>query len=387
MADLDPLAVLQPAADKVRDPLSDLTVWQAGMVRNAALHDNTLSFELWFSPRHSRSDRRSIEEAVVSNVMSGPFDGRVTAIARLDKATPSSEPGLTQVDPSRAKPPAPAPPKKTVPGMEGGGMAPHGGPIVKQRLEGVKHIVCVASGKGGVGKSTVSVNLAVALQQLGLSVGLLDADIYGPSLPTMLNVDSRPLADSDQKILPVVAYGVRCLSIGMLVPPHEAIIWRGPMVMGALRQFLQDTRWGDLDVLVVDLPPGTGDAQLSLIQSVDISGAVIVTTPQKVALDDAVRGIAMFHKLEVPLLGVVENMAWYELPDGTRDLVFGEGGGVAVAAKNGTKVLAQIPLQTQLRVSADEGQPAALIDNPTGRAFAAMARSVAADLGLSLGAS
>jgi ATP-binding protein involved in chromosome partitioning len=345
--------------------VSGRSVWLAGMVRQARSESGKLSFEIWFTDKHDKSDRRAIEQAIVENLRAEGFDGDIAPIARLQRSDP-------------APPERPA----TVPGLHAsGGVAPHGGPIHKHALDGVRHIVCVASGKGGVGKSTVAVNLAVALARLGRRVGLLDADIYGPSLPTMLNIDSRPLADADRKILPVLAYGVRCLSVGMLVPSDEAIIWRGPMVMGALRQFLQDTKWGDLDVLVVDLPPGTGDAQLSIIQAVPLAGAVIVTTPQKVALDDAIRGIAMFRKLDVPILGLVENMAWYELPDGTRDHVFGEGGGVAVAEQYGAPVLGQIPLQTRLRASADAGVPAALADDTLGRAFRDLALGVLARLG------
>jgi len=358
----DPLLYLQPAATRVRDPATGRSVWLAGMVRNARSDPDKLTFEIWFSEAHGKADRRAIEQAIVENLRGEGYGGRVVPIARLESAP---------------EPTGSGPPDKGLPGLKGGGgVMPHGGPIALQALPGVRHIVCVASGKGGVGKSTVAVNLAVALARIGQRVGLLDADIYGPSLPTMMNVDARPLADVDKKILPVVAYGVRCLSIGMLVPADQAIIWRGPMVMGALRQFLQDTRWGELDVLVVDLPPGTGDAQLSIIQAVPIAGAVIVTTPQKVALDDAIRGIAMFRKLDVPILGVVENMAWYELPDGTRDHVFGQGGGVAVAREQGAEVLAQIPLRTRLRASGDAGVPAALADDAVGSAFRSLAERV-----------
>jgi ATP-binding protein involved in chromosome partitioning len=306
------------------------------MIRNAQVDDGKLIFDLVFSSGHSRADRRSMEAAVVANLKEVGWDGPILPMARLEAPEPKPEP---------------APAGDAVPGMSGGGMAPHGGAIVKKVLGGVKHIICVASGKGGVGKSTMSVNLAVALRRIGYSVGLMDADIYGPSIPTMLKTEGRPHADSNQKILPVVAHGIRCLSIGMMMPSDQAVIWRGPMVQGALRNFIQDTKWGDLDYLIIDLPPGTGDAQLTLIQSVDLSGAIIVSTPQKVALDDAIRGIAMFNKLNVPLLGLVENMAWYELPNGERDYVFGQGGAVAVAKKYETDVLAQIPLQTRLRAS------------------------------------
>lgn len=368
----NPLAIVQPAATKVRDPVSGRSLWLAGMVREARIEDGALSLELWFNAEHGRLDRRGLEQSLVANIKAQGFAGEVKVIARMQApAQPADAP----------QKPRPTP-KGAVAGMNTpGAVAPHGGAIVKKAPDGVKHIIVVASGKGGVGKSTVSVNLAVGLRRLGLSVGLMDADIYGPSLPTMLGATSRPLADAERKIVPVQAYGIRTLSIGQLVPADQAVIWRGPMIMGALRQFLQDTRWGDLDVLVIDLPPGTGDAQLSLIQSVDITGAVIVTTPQRVALDDAIRGIAMFRQLEVPVLGVVENMAWYELPDGTRDHVFGEGGGVRIAEENDAPLLGQIPLQTRLRDSADRGQPAVLHDDALGQSFMAIASQVAERLG------
>ena len=372
MTEVDPLSLLQPAATRVRDPVSGKSLWLAGMVREGRIEDGALTFELWFTPKHDRMDRKGLEQSMVANVRAGGFKGEVKVIARLESAEKSTE--------APSSPPRPTPRGK-VAGMDTpGAVQPHGGPIHKQRLPGVKHIVCVASGKGGVGKSTVSVNLAVGLRRLGLSVGLLDADVHGPSLPTMLNATSRPLADAEKKIVPVRAYGIQTLSIGQLVPAEQAVIWRGPMVMGALRQFLQDTRWGALDVLVVDLPPGTGDAQLSILQSVEVTGAVVVTTPQQVALDDAIRGIALFRQLEVPVLGVVENMAWYELPDGTKDFVFGEGGGARIARDNDAPLLGQIPLQTRLRDSADRGQPAVLHDDSLGQSLLDIAREVARGL-------
>jgi ATP-binding protein involved in chromosome partitioning len=341
------------------------------MIREARSEPGRLVFQLWFTADHGREDRKNIEQALTENLRGLGYEGQISVIAKLEAPRPSAPPTTESARPA------------PIPGMTGGGgVLPHGGPIVKKTIPGVRHLVAVASGKGGVGKSTITVNLAVGLRRLGYRIGILDADIYGPSMPTMLGVDSRPLADADRKIVPVQVYGLRVLSIGMLVPANEAIIWRGPMVMGALRQFLQDTRWGDLDVLLIDLPPGTGDAQLSLIQSVDLTGAVIVTTPQKVALDDAVRGIAMFRKLEVPLLGLVENMSWYTLPDGTRDPVFGEGGGVRTAAEHDTEVLAQIPLQSQLRASGDAGAPAALRDDEIGSRFMELAKKVAQRLSL-----
>ena len=196
----------------------------------------------------------------------------------------------------------------------------------------IRNAVAIASGKGGVGKSTVAVNMAVVLAQSGARVGLLDADIYGPNVPTMMGVDHLPPAQGD-KLLPAEAYGVKLMSIGFLVKPNQPLIWRGPMLHSAIRQFLTDVDWGELDYLIVDLPPGTGDAALSLAQSLPLSGGVIVTLPQQVSLDDARRGLEMFRQLDVPIFGVVENMSYLELPDGTRMDIFGTGGGERLAQR------------------------------------------------------
>jgi ATP-binding protein involved in chromosome partitioning len=329
-----------------------------------------LCFDLHFTNHHPEPSRIAIRDAVVTHIRQLGFEGEVLAYPR-GPAVPA--PGAPEAPPVKAKGGA-------VPGMNVKGVVPHGGAIEKKALPGVSHIVAVASGKGGVGKSTVSTNLAVALQRQGYKVGLLDLDVYGPSLPMMMNVNSRPMVDADRKIVPVNSYGVKCMSIGLLVPADQAMIWRGPMIMGVLRQFVQDTLWGELDYMIVDLPPGTGDAQLSLVQSVELAGAVIVTTPQPVALADAIRGISMFRKLDVPLLGLVENMAWYELPDGQRDYVFGEDGGKRTAESNETELLGQIPLQTSLRASCDNGIPVALGEGPLADAFEHIAKRVAAQL-------
>jgi ATP-binding protein involved in chromosome partitioning len=362
--ELDPTTLVEPAATRVRDPISNSSVWLANIVRNVRMQDGNLRFDLVFQSGHSRDDRRAIEAALIANLRGLGFEGEVLPFPRLEGSAPAE----------RSKPP--------LPGMDVKGVAPHGGAISKKKLAGVKHVIAVASGKGGVGKSTVSTNLAVALVREGLQVGLVDLDIYGPSLPRMMNVSQRPMVDSENKIIPVNSYGVRCLSTGLLVAEDEAMIWRGPMIMGIIRQFLQDVRWEGLDVLVVDLPPGTGDAQLTLFQAVELSGGIVVTTPQEVALADAIRGITMFRKLDVPFLGIVENMAYYELPDGSKDYVFGEGGGVRTAKRYDTEVLAQLPLRTTLRRSCDQGLPAALGDDATAQAFRALARRVAQKLGL-----
>ncbi len=373
MGDMDPISMLQPAATRVRDPLSGRSVWLAGMVKNPRLKGDDLHYDLVFQAEHTPADREGIAAALVAMLEGLGFEGRAHGLhAGALPARPDDPPSEEAAAPASSDP---------VPGMSGPGMGPHGGPIEMRRLDGVRHIVAVASGKGGVGKSTVSTNLAVALARAGHTVGLLDADIYGPSVPTMMNVWDRPMADHEhQRIIPVVAHGVRCLSMGMLNDPEQAMIWRGPMVMSAVRQFLQQADWAGCDYLIIDLPPGTGDAQLTLIQAVELSGVVIVTTPQKVALADAVRGVSMFQKLEVPLLGLVENMAWYELPDGTRDYVFGADGGKDTAARFETELLGQIPLQTALRESGDAGTPAAAGDGPLADAFGALAARIAEKL-------
>ena len=245
-------------------------------------------------------------------------------------------------------------------------------------LPEVKAIVAVASGKGGVGKSTVAVNLAVALALAGHKVGLLDADIYGPSLPRMLGLSRRPEVKGD-KLQPLEAWGVKCMSIGFLVEEETPMIWRGPMVMGALEQMLGQVNWGALDVLVVDMPPGTGDAQLTMAQRVALTGAVIVSTPQDIALIDARRGVKMFERVNVPVLGLVENMSFYCCPNcGHRADLFGHGGARAEAVRQGTTFLGEVPLVLEVRTASDEGTPivAAAPESDPAKAFRAVAEAV-----------
>jgi ATP-binding protein involved in chromosome partitioning len=249
-------------------------------------------------------------------------------------------------------------------------------------LPDVKAIVAVASGKGGVGKSTVAVNLAVALALAGHNVGLLDADIYGPSLPRMLGLSRRPEVKGD-KLQPLEAWGVKCMSIGFLVEEETPMIWRGPMVMGALEQMLGQVSWGALDLLVVDMPPGTGDAQLTMAQRVALTGAVIVSTPQDIALIDARRGVKMFERVNVPVLGLVENMSFYCCPAcGHRADLFGHGGARAEAVRQGTTFLGEIPLVLEVRTASDEGTPivAAAPESDPAKAFRAVAEAVWAKL-------
>ena len=249
-------------------------------------------------------------------------------------------------------------------------------------IKGVKNTIAVASGKGGVGKSTVAVNLAVALAEAGAAVGLLDTDVYGPSIPLMMGRHDKPLMRNG-KIVPLEAHGVKIMSIGFILDPEKALIWRGPLVAQLINQFLNDVDWGDLDYLVMDLPPGTGDVQLTLVQKIPIAGAVIVTTPQEVALADAIKGLKMFQEVKTPVLGIVENMSGFLC--GTCDTlhrIFGEGGGRRVAAEYGVPFLGEVPITTAVREGGDEGRPvvAADPDSVTAGAFRHVAERVAAQL-------
>jgi ATP-binding protein involved in chromosome partitioning len=232
-------------------------------------------------------------------------------------------------------------------------------PMSKQsEIPGVAAVIAVASGKGGVGKSTTALNLALGLRDLGLRVGLLDADIYGPSVPRLTGIHEKPQLDENRKMIPIQRFGLSIMSIGFLVEEDTAMIWRGPMVMSAITQMLRDVAWGTLDILVVDMPPGTGDAQLTLAQNVPLKGAVIISTPQDLSLIDARRGLAMFRKVNVPVLGIVENMSYFQCPEcGTRSDIFGHGGARHEAERLGVPFLGEIPLHMSIRTSSDAGNP------------------------------
>jgi ATP-binding protein involved in chromosome partitioning len=253
-------------------------------------------------------------------------------------------------------------------------------PMSKQsEIPGVAAVIAVASGKGGVGKSTTALNLALGLRDLGLRVGLLDADIYGPSVPRLTGIHEKPELNGDRKMIPIQRFGLSIMSIGFLVEEDTAMIWRGPMVMSAITQMLRDVAWGTLDILVVDMPPGTGDAQLTLAQNVPLKGAVIISTPQDLSLIDARRGLAMFRKVNVPVLGIVENMSYFQCPEcGTRSDIFGHGGARHEAERLGVPFLGEIPLHMSIRTSSDAGNPvvASEPDGPHAAIYRAIATQV-----------
>jgi ATP-binding protein involved in chromosome partitioning len=259
------------------------------------------------------------------------------------------------------------------------------GPAVDKKapIAGVKNLVAVASGKGGVGKTTVAVNLAIALKTLGFTVGLLDADVYGPNVPVMLGTNEQPRAVDEKTIIPVEAYGVKMISMGLLNPGDKPLVWRGPMLHSVMQQFLRSVQWGTLDYLIVDLPPGTGDVQLSLIQSVSVTGAVVVTTPSIVALADVRKAVEMFRQVNVEILGVVENMSYFNCPhcNGRID-VFGHGEGQHMAKNFGIPFLGEIEIDPQIRIGGDTGKPVASLgeDAPGGKSVYAVARNVIARL-------
>ena len=262
--------------------------------------------------------------------------------------------------------------------MPPAGEAPASGQAGPNRVPGINKVIAVASGKGGVGKSTCAVNLACALAQDGGEVGLLDCDIYGPSVPLMMGVNERPLVSPEEKLVPLMSHGVKLMSMGFLLEGDQPVIWRGPMIMKTIQQFVMQVDWGTLDFLLIDLPPGTGDAQLSLCQTVPLDGGVIITTPQEASLGVVRKGIAMFERVNVPILGIVENMSYFTAPNGDRIEIFGHGGGAAEAKRRDTAFLGEVPLFTEIREGGDAGIPVVVKspEGPPAQAFGAVAAAL-----------
>jgi len=350
---------LRAALRAITDPASGQDIVAAGLIDGIEVRDGLVHVALLTDRAHA-AKMEPVRKA--AEVLLARQPGVVNAAVVLTAQKP----------PQAAAPAAPA--------AAHGGHAQHGGHGQKAALllPDVKAIVAVASGKGGVGKSTVAVNLAVALALQGHKVGLLDADIYGPSLPRMLGLNRRPEVHGD-KMQPLEAWGVKCMSIGFLVEEETPMIWRGPMVMGALEQMIGQVEWGPLDILVVDMPPGTGDAQLTMAQRVALTGAVIVSTPQDIALIDARRGVRMFERTRVPVLGLVENMSFFACPAcGHTSHIFGHGGARLEAQRLGTEFLGEVPLLLDIRTASDAGTPiaAAAPESEAGKVFGAIAARV-----------
>ena len=321
----------------IKDPESQKDIVALGLVRDVAVQGGAVSFTLAFAAQPPQTK-------VMIHSMASKLVGRLPGVLKVSAKMGGGPAAAAhqhqhggQGHPQAAAPAAPQRPADMIPE--------------------VKHTIAVSSGKGGVGKSTVAVNLALALAEAGAHVGIIDADVYGPDLPLMLGTRGRP-GMFDNRIIPVEAHGLKVMSIGLLVGDKEPLVWRGPMIHSFIQQMLRDVMWGPLDYLVFDMPPGTGDAQLSLSQVIPLSGVVMVTTPQDVALLDVRKAIAMFQRLNVPMLGVVENMSYFVAPDtGTRYAIFGEGGGKKVADEYGVPLLGQLPLDPDTRKGGDEGAP------------------------------
>ncbi len=352
------------ALKAVRDPERGGDIVSLGMISGVVIRDGNVGFAIEVEPeRGARLEPlRKTAEAAVEAV---PGVVSVTAVLTAEAKPPGGQMGGARGGPRGA----PAHPAAAQPAAAGKtALAP-----------GVGAIVAVASGKGGVGKSTVAANLALALKANGLRVGVLDADIYGPSMPRMLGISGRPRM-ADAKILhPMENYGIKVMSIGFLVPEDTPMIWRGPMVMSALQQMLRDVAWGELDIMIVDMPPGTGDAQLTMAQQVALAGAVIVSTPQDIALIDARKGLNMFRKVDVPVLGIIENMSYFLCPHcGGRSDIFSHGGARREAERLGTDFLGEVPLDLVIRETSDEGRPITVSDpdSPYSQTFRDIAAKV-----------
>ena len=351
------------ALGRVRNARLDTDVMTAEMVQDIATTvDGKVQFTLLLDSRDDAALVRDVREAVVA--LDDVTDVKVNVRDPRQQAPTAARPGRALPMAPDASP-APGTPRVAAPT-----------PVA---LPNLGRILAVSSGKGGVGKSTVSVNLAIALAQLGYRVGLMDADIYGPNIPLMMGLDEQPEVNKQAKIIPLEAYGVKLISLGFLIEKDQPAIWRGPIVMKLIGQFLKDVDWGQLDYFVVDMPPGTGDAQLSLVQTTLVSAALIVTTPQQVSTGDALRGVKMFERVAVPVLGIVENMSWFENPEtGTPIAMFGSGGGQRLATQVGLELLAQIPMDPRISEGGDTGRPLVAVEPtaPASKVFTGLAARV-----------
>jgi len=369
MSALNQAAILD-ALKGVPGPDGRSDIVALGMISGVVVKEGNVGFAIEIDPKRAAQMeplRRAAEKAV--NSLPGVLS--VTAVLTAHRGGPA--PAAAQPQPSHAG--------HSHAGHSHGAPAPAAGQ--KAAVAGVRHIVAVASGKGGVGKSTTAVNLALALKAIGLRVGLLDADIYGPSQPRMMGISGKPTSADGKRLNPLENYGIKVMSIGFMVPEDTPMIWRGPMVMSAINQMLRDVEWGELDVLVADLPPGTGDAQLTMAQQVPLSGAVIVSTPQDIALLDARKGLNMFRKVEVPVLGIIENMSYFTCPHcGERSDIFSHGGARKEAERLGVEFLGELPLDMAIRETSDGGHPITVSqpDSPHAKTYRAIAERVWAKL-------
>ncbi|OSQ38339.1 Mrp/NBP35 family ATP-binding protein [Thalassospira mesophila] len=375
------------ALNGVTDPIDGKSIVDKNMIQGIDINGENVTVMIGVDPERGPSleDLRQTAERAVNSV-NGVTTARVALTAERSGGAKAPQQPASQPDSGHSHGHSHGHDHAHKPASAGVGTRPAATPGSGQRpldLGAIRSVITVASGKGGVGKSTTAVNLALSLARQGLSVGLLDADIYGPSLPRMMGLRTAKPTHSNKegKITPPSAFGVKIMSIGFMIDEEQPVIWRGPMAMGALEQLLRDTDWGELDVLVVDMPPGTGDIQLSMAQRVPVTGAVIVSTPQDIALLDARKGLNMFRKVNVPIFGLIENMSYYQCPNcGHVDHVFDHGGAHKAADELGVPFLGEIPLDLKIRLGADEGKPIIETD-PDGahsQAYANIARQIAA---------